>query len=114
MSSVRESRKPTTSAGTDSRLRPVSTSHTSPTSASRPVASMIRPIRLITAPAARMKVAPLEGLEDALELRMLRAHRRSSASSTSRARSSFVSMVASTSPAALRTSAPPRETRRSS
>src|SRR3954469_6337774 len=50
MSSVRPARKPTTSAGTGSRERPASTRTTSPTSASRPLASTMRPIRSLTRP----------------------------------------------------------------
>ena len=37
-------------AGTGARLRPVAISHTSPTSASRPVASTISPMRSLTRP----------------------------------------------------------------
>src|SRR4051794_40164439 len=53
MSSVRPSRKPTTSAGTGSRVRPAATAQTSPTSASRPLASTIRPMRSLTRPRRR-------------------------------------------------------------
>src|SRR3954447_22216345 len=55
MSSVRPARKPTTSAGTASRERPASTRHTSPTSASRPVTSTIRPMRSLTRPRRRWR-----------------------------------------------------------
>src|SRR5690349_16401925 len=50
MSSVRPSRKPTTSAGTGRRVRPADTVHSSPTSACRPVASTTRPIRFVIRP----------------------------------------------------------------
>src|SRR5919198_170456 len=57
MSSVRRERKPTTSAGTGARPRPVAISQTSPTSASRPVASTISPIRSDTRPCRRCRSA---------------------------------------------------------
>ena len=57
ISSVRPSRKPTTSAATAARLRSVPTRQTSPTSACSPVASMIRPIRLLTKPWRRARSA---------------------------------------------------------
>src|SRR3954470_2878839 len=57
MSSVRRERKPTTSAGTGARPRPVAISHTSPTSASRPVASTISPMRSDTRPWRRCRSA---------------------------------------------------------
>ena len=57
MSRVRRLRKPTTSAGTGARPRPVAISHTSPTSASRPVASTISPMRSLTRPWRRCRSA---------------------------------------------------------
>src|SRR4051812_31868842 len=62
MSSVRPERKPTTSAGIVVQpplwpSRPVRTSQTSPTSASRPVASTISPIRSLTRPWRRCRSA---------------------------------------------------------
>ena len=50
-------RKPTTSAAPAARPRPVSIAQTSPTSASRPVASTIRPIRSLTRPWRRCRSA---------------------------------------------------------
>src|SRR3954471_5665717 len=55
MSRVRPERKPTTSAGTVPRPRPARTSQTSPTSASSPVASTIRPMRSLTRPRRRCR-----------------------------------------------------------
>ncbi len=57
MSSVRPERKPTTSAATGGRPRPESIWQTSPTSASRPVASMMRPMRSQTRPRRRCRSA---------------------------------------------------------
>src|SRR4051794_3100599 len=90
MRSVRPARKPTTSAGTGLRERPASTRTTSPTSASRPLASTMRPIRSLTRPRSpcrseRATVSPwaasrlsrsagaelvIEHLAHALELRL--------------------------------------------
>src|SRR4051812_5876359 len=55
MSSVRPPRKPTTSAGIGARPRPARSSQTSPTSASRPVASTMRPMRSLTRPRRRCR-----------------------------------------------------------
>ena len=57
ISRVLPSRNPTTSADTGARLRSVPTRQTSPTSACRPVASMIRPMRLLTKPWRRARSA---------------------------------------------------------
>src|SRR4051812_23427766 len=57
MSSVRRARKPTTSAGTGGRPRPVPISQTSPTSTSRPEASTMSPIRSETRPWRRCRSA---------------------------------------------------------
>src|SRR4051812_36517505 len=57
ISSVLPARKPTTSAGTAERPRPVSIEQTSPTSASTPVDSMIRPMRSLTRPWRRCRSA---------------------------------------------------------
>src|SRR4051794_29240902 len=55
MSRLPPPRKPTTSAGTVPRPRPARTSQTSPTSASSPVASTIRPMRSLTRPRRRCR-----------------------------------------------------------
>src|SRR5579875_276494 len=57
ISSVLPWRKPTTSEATGSRWRPALIRHSSPTSALRPVASMIRPIRSLTRPLWRARLA---------------------------------------------------------
>ena len=65
--SVRPARKPTTSAGTAERPRPVSIVQTSPTSASTPVASMIRPIRSQTRPWRRCRSASRSASDGGVE-----------------------------------------------
>ena len=96
------------------------TRQTSPTSACRPVASMIRPIRLLTRPCARARSALRSAARGALE--QLAAQRaRAHAAPRSRARRgrprgpapAGSATLASTSLSTVRTIAPPRPTRRS-
>ena len=113
MSSVRPSRKPTTSAAIGGWLRPHETKQTSPIDARRPVASITRPIRFATSPrrtrtserstvSATRSSTPSAHAEGAIASRTISA-----------ARAICAAAVPSISASSVWTMQPPRSTRRS-